>query len=486
MSGVVNGDDVSAEMPTAGTLADKNAADGKAVTFEPIALAGDDAGNYLLTQPTVVVDIAKAPLQIVADDQGCSMGQEPPAFTFSIAGLVPGDDEGVLNPYPTLTSAYTAATVFTEESKDFEITLANDPKAGNYYVVYTPGTLTVLGRFDVTYFGLGGRFADGEESNVVATLVSTGYRHSTATRAGYKLAGWYDGWKSGASKVVNGQTLLRLAPHTLYPKWTSLAPTPNSAGTLALADMSGSKPVTAIAEKAYTGNTSIRSVTTPVFLQSIGARAFYQNSKLKSLTLTRPLNYADLKQGTLTIGTSAFAGCAIEELTIPAGVCLGAGAFLNNAKLKRIYFLGRAAISCDATAFQRCGYENGLGELRVYMSAAFQKANPKLVATIQSKNTDVTVRPLVGVSGVEPGTPCNIAELAGLAKGRVALAVQMKMRIDGTVPETVRVEYKASLLDSKWKTLATSKGATIDGNGLVVLEVEVPGGSTGFFRVVAE
>jgi len=120
------------------------------------------------------------------------------------------------------------------------------------------------------------------------------------------------------------------------------------------------------------------------------------------------------------------------------------------------------------------------------MSAAFRAANPKLVATIQSKNTDVTVRPLVGVSGVEPGTPCNIAELAGIGKGRVALAVQMKMRIDGTVPETVRVEYKASLLDSKWKTLAAGKGATIDGNGLVVLEVEVPGGSTGFFRVLAE
>lgn len=46
LNGIVNGDDVSADMPASGTFADKNAGEGKTVTVTTPALTGDKSGNY--------------------------------------------------------------------------------------------------------------------------------------------------------------------------------------------------------------------------------------------------------------------------------------------------------------------------------------------------------------------------------------------------------------------------------------------------------
>lgn len=60
LTGVVAGEDVTFEKPTTGTISDANAGEGKTVTISNIALTGDDAGNYTLTQPTgVTVTINK-------------------------------------------------------------------------------------------------------------------------------------------------------------------------------------------------------------------------------------------------------------------------------------------------------------------------------------------------------------------------------------------------------------------------------------------
>ena len=61
LTGVISGDQVSAEMPTSGTVSDPNASETpKTVSFNEITLTGTDAGNYTLTQPTVTVTISKA------------------------------------------------------------------------------------------------------------------------------------------------------------------------------------------------------------------------------------------------------------------------------------------------------------------------------------------------------------------------------------------------------------------------------------------
>ena len=60
LSGIIGSDDVSADMPTAGTMDDANAGENKSVDFGTITLTGTKAGNYTLTQPTVTVNISKA------------------------------------------------------------------------------------------------------------------------------------------------------------------------------------------------------------------------------------------------------------------------------------------------------------------------------------------------------------------------------------------------------------------------------------------
>lgn len=61
LTGVISGDDVSADMPKSGTVTDPNAsATAKPVNYGTITLTGTDAGNYTLTQPTVTVTISKA------------------------------------------------------------------------------------------------------------------------------------------------------------------------------------------------------------------------------------------------------------------------------------------------------------------------------------------------------------------------------------------------------------------------------------------
>lgn len=61
LTGVISGDDVSAAMPTSGTVESADASvTAKPVNYGTITLIGDDAANYTLTQPTVTVTISKA------------------------------------------------------------------------------------------------------------------------------------------------------------------------------------------------------------------------------------------------------------------------------------------------------------------------------------------------------------------------------------------------------------------------------------------
>ena len=64
LEGVIGEDDVSATMPTTGTYKSTDAESGKTVTFVEIALTGEDAPNYSLTQPTVTGEITKRPVEI--------------------------------------------------------------------------------------------------------------------------------------------------------------------------------------------------------------------------------------------------------------------------------------------------------------------------------------------------------------------------------------------------------------------------------------
>lgn len=135
LTGVISGDDVSADMPKSGTVADPNASETpKTVTFDAITLAGADKENYTLTQPTVTVTISKATPELGTVSYTGSIYpttlKETVTLTSeaTIAGSLKLDETGAFNTVGMAEYAYT----FTPTDEV------------NYNAVHGPVSITVL------------------------------------------------------------------------------------------------------------------------------------------------------------------------------------------------------------------------------------------------------------------------------------------------------------------------------------------------------
>lgn len=114
LANVISGDDVSADMPKSGTVADPNAsATAKHVNYGTITLIGDDAANYTLTQPDVTVTISKATPELGTVSYTGSIYpttlKETVALTSeaTVAGSLKLDETGAFNTVGTAEYAYT-------------------------------------------------------------------------------------------------------------------------------------------------------------------------------------------------------------------------------------------------------------------------------------------------------------------------------------------------------------------------------------------
>ena len=112
--GVIAGDDVSAEMPKSGTIESADAsATAKPVNYGTITLNGADAGNYMLTQPTVTVTISKATPELGTVSYTGSIYpttlKETVTLTSeaTVSGSLKLDDTGAFNTVGTAEYAYT-------------------------------------------------------------------------------------------------------------------------------------------------------------------------------------------------------------------------------------------------------------------------------------------------------------------------------------------------------------------------------------------
>src|SRR5262249_37908326 len=98
LSGVVSGDDVTLDADGAhGTFDTKNVGTGINVTVSGLALAGADAGNYILVQPSASADITAATLTVTGLTAANKTYDGTTAATLdtsaaALAGLVSGDD----------------------------------------------------------------------------------------------------------------------------------------------------------------------------------------------------------------------------------------------------------------------------------------------------------------------------------------------------------------------------------------------------------
>ena len=91
---------------------------------------------------------------------------------------------------------------------------------------------------------------------------------------------------------------------------------------------------------------SLKNVTLPETLVSIGEGAFTDNGTLKKIALGNHLT---------TIGEGAFSNCGLESLTVPDSVeSLGKGVFFGNSSLAAVT-LGEKIKTITDYAFMRCG-----------------------------------------------------------------------------------------------------------------------------------
>ena len=109
----------------------------------------------------------------------------------------------------------------------------------------------------------------------------------------------------------------------------------------------GSTPVTAIGSGAFSGNTSIKSVTIPSSVTQIGQEAFADCTSLSSVTLPSSLE---------AIGIGAFFGCSsLTSVTIPDGTkSIGDEAFAQCTSLQTVT-IPESVTSIASDAFDGCG-----------------------------------------------------------------------------------------------------------------------------------
>jgi filamentous hemagglutinin family protein len=141
LGGVISGDQVSVAAGS-GSFARAGVGTAVAVTATAASLAGSDAGNYLLSQPSFVTAAAVLPatLSYVATPVSASSGNALPTLTGSVSGFVAGE---------TLASATGGSLLFSTQA-----TASSPPgayavtgsglTAANYVFVQAPGNANAL------------------------------------------------------------------------------------------------------------------------------------------------------------------------------------------------------------------------------------------------------------------------------------------------------------------------------------------------------
>jgi hypothetical protein len=171
LTGVLAGDTVSLNDPSAGTYSSANVGTGRGVSVGGLALSGSGAADYRLSASTLsasIGTITPRPITATADDSGKSVGLADPSLTYSVTSgsLAQGD-------------AFTGAVTRDPGNTpgDYDINQGTLALNSNYSLTFVPGLFTVTGPI---INGGGGGQQNGENipdnlpSNVSETLTPPG------------------------------------------------------------------------------------------------------------------------------------------------------------------------------------------------------------------------------------------------------------------------------------------------------------------------
>ena len=230
--------------------------------------------------------------------------------------------------------------------------------------VWTPNT------YNVTLATNGGTV----DSSTVSVVYGNKYTLPTPTRTGYTFEGWYADAALTTSYVV-GSTLGENV--TVYASWkeenkptdftytsTSSAVTitgyKGTATTVKIPQYIGGLPVTTIGSSAFSGCSTITSITLPGTLTTINSSAFKNCSSLTTMVVPSSVT---------SIGSGAFAGCSkLESMTLPF---VGSSATATSASSSTLfgYIFGTSSYTGGTSTIQ---YYNGSSYSTYYIPTSLK------------------------------------------------------------------------------------------------------------------
>ncbi len=364
--------------------------------------------------------------------------------------------------------------------------------------VTAPFTLDTRGT-RATFDALGPYLAGGATA-VTETVAAAYGTLPSATRAGYRLAGWTLGVTNGAPQAREGEAPLRLGPHTLYARWetdwggeAAFAYEAIDATTARITGLKGAAPangrfglpdrvdgylVTEIGASAFqNGTDDFGAVALGVFCTNVADYAFCGAKMLTGLAFAAPRRAAaPSESATLALGDYVFASTGLTRVVIPACVAhLGEGAFGSCRALDEVSVLGTPTLGAD-NVFRRAGIDTPDGKMTLRAAPAWISANG-----LDAKGNLV---PAALTPAVE-----SVRATAISGAGRVwTLTFDVRLAAGGDwaafdAPARMRLEY-APAPSGAWAVLVP---ATVDATsaGVVKLTVVLPEEKpSGFFRVV--
>jgi hypothetical protein len=163
------------EAAVTGTFADKNAGANKAVTVSALTLNGADAGNYTLTQPTLMADITAREVtgSFTANNKVYDGNNSATIATRTVSGVLPEEATNVTPTGGTATfDNANAGTGKTVSSTPFTLT---GSAAGNYALSAVANTTADIATLGVTgSFTVSNKAYDGTTAATVLTRTLNG------------------------------------------------------------------------------------------------------------------------------------------------------------------------------------------------------------------------------------------------------------------------------------------------------------------------